>query len=152
MNTGDMTGLDREIARLEKDLAKLYQKRMGVLEAELQSAKARAGSLLGGTVAVTSRSAASTSAPVVKKEEKALPAKGKGKGKGARKRRRMSTEEVERRLIETVRAAGSAGLSLKGISEGAGLKYQTTAKKLKDMAAQFVKKGELKEARYTLKA
>lgn len=148
MKTGDIMELDRDISRLEKELSNLYRKRMSLLESEIQSSKARVESLAGAVPSpATARSAAGASvAPVVPKVEKP-----RRKPKKAAKRTRMSTAEVERRLIETVKAAGSEGISLIGISQEAGLNYQTTAKKLKEMSDQFVKKGELKEARYTLK-
>lgn len=149
--------LDRDIVRMEKELAGLYQQRWSLLEREMQSAKARVESLLGTSSAASAgRGAASSGAayPVVAKTEKKSKraAKSRVKAKAGKKRTRMSTSEVERRLIDTVRNAGSSGISLIGISEAAGLNYQTAAKKLKEMSNTFVKKGELKEARYFLKA
>lgn len=150
MKTGDMMELDQEITGLEKQLANMYKERMSLLESEMQSLRAKAESLSGASPRSTARSAApGVAAPVVartgRKERKQISKPGK-------KRSRMSTEEVERRLIETVKAAGSEGISLKGISEAAGVNYQTAAKKLKEMPDRFIKTGELKEGRFFLKS
>lgn len=151
MKTGEIMELDRDIVRIEKELAGLYKQRWGLLEREILSSKARAESLLGSPAISAGRGAASLSAAavVVKGPRKAGV---KAKTKRGKKRLRMSTEEVERRLIDTVKSAGSGGISLIGISAAAGLNYQTAAKKLKEMSDRFVKKGALKEARYFLKA
>jgi len=161
MKTGDIVELDRDIMRLEKQLSNMYQRRVTLLESEMESSRERFESLTSGSPGPAPRSATDSGSPKVttkktpKAKKKAAGRKTtkKASGKKAGKtRKRMSSEDVEKRLVETVKAGGSDGLSLKAISDAAGVNYQTTAKKLREMQDQFEKRGALKEARYFLKS
>ncbi len=154
MNTGDIAKLDKEIARVEGELAGLHQRRVALLQADLQAAQQQATAHSAGkSVAPSNRGgrkpASASPAPV--KAKSTTKKKTKTKSKGTRKR--MSSQEVESRTLNTVKAAGATGLSQKEISDKSGVNYQTTAKKLKELLEEgkIGKRGKLKNTRYFLK-
>lgn len=156
MNTSDIAQIEKQIAVLEKQLSGLHSQRLAVLEQQVREAQSRIQALTGGTRRATvveapsARSiAAEPSAPAVApRVTRGRPAKAKVGGK--KKRTRMPSDVVNEKIMNTIKEAGSEGLSQKEISVRSGVNYQTTAKKLRELPG-IVKKGSGKEARYTLK-
>lgn len=152
MRSGDL----EEINSAMLDLA---QRRVEILREQLQVAEDFLDSLGGASVpsipvgarrrgpkpGAAKASPAAKPAAVV-----SVPSSGGGARK-TKKRRRMSSEDVRTRLIDTIRAAGPEGISLKEVSDNSGVNYQTAAKVLKESPELFSKDGELKQARWTLR-
>lgn len=90
---------------------------------------------------------AATSPAPAKKKVVARKAK---EAKEPKKRTRTPTAVVEKRILDALKEAGSAGLSQIEVSKKAGLGYQTVVKKLKELP-QIEKKGSLKDGRFYLK-
>ncbi len=156
MRTADISQLDDQITSLEQQLAGLYEQKVNLLNQEIDASQQRADALSGGSSQPARRTAARDAPAKVatKAARKAASKKAAKPGqpaKAKKKRLRMSTEEVEKRLIDVVKAAGKEGLSLKVISDTSGIKYPTAAKKLKEMSSVFGKRGELKDSRYFIK-
>ena len=84
------------------------------------------------------------------------PAKGASKPKAAKapktkgKRSRMSSEEVTKRILDAIEAAGAVGASQIAISKDAGLNYQTVVKRLKAGLKGVKKTGQGRDARFFL--
>ncbi len=150
MNTGDIAQLDKDIARVENELTALYKRRVSLLEADLKLALQQASAHSAGSISAPANRRGPKTAPTTTP----APVKPKAAKKRSGKRTRMSSEEVESRTIETVKTAGSEGLSQKEISDLSGVHYQTTAKKLKELLEQGTvgKQGKLKNTRYFFKA
>lgn len=144
----ELAQLNREIARLENQLAALHQRRVDILESQLREAQMQAGQLAAGASAKPKTRRGRP--PASKSASKATKKKAAKKKRSGGRRKRMSSEAVTNAIVETVTAAGSAGISCKDISDKSGVNYQTVAKKLKDLK-NIKKTGKLKKARYTIK-
>lgn len=85
--------------------------------------------------------------------EPSTPAPGTKKqaAKLAKKRKRTPTVEVEKRILDVLKAEGLFGASQIELSKKTGLGYQTVVKKLKELP-EVEKKGSGKAARFYLKA
>lgn len=82
--------------------------------------------------------------------KKKVVARKAKEAKAPKKRTRTPTAVVEKRILDALKEAGSAGLSQIEVSKKAGLGYQTVVKKLKELP-QIEKKGSLKDGRFYLK-
>jgi hypothetical protein len=180
MNHISLADIGQQIAQLEKELSKLYSKRVEALESELKQAQSRIGSF--GSTSSQAIEAPVAKAPVaqpVKRKGKparkpqqtapapakavepvaepieeapaAIPAKKARKPRTPKKRTRTPTAVVEQRIVGALKEAGAVGLSQIEVSKNTGLGYQTVVKKLKELPG-VTKKGSLKEARFFLKA
>jgi len=147
-----------DLEEINSAMLELAQRRVEILRDQLQVAEDFLDSLGGAAVPsipVGARrrgpkpGAAKASPPV--KPAAVVSAGVPASVKKGKKRRRMSSEDVRTRLMDTIRAAGSEGLSLKEVSDNSGVNYQTAAKVLKESPDQFSKEGELKQARWTLR-
>ena len=155
MNSGEIAQLDKDIARAERELSSLHNKRLRLLERERQVSAKRVSELEDGSpapAAPVQRSAATKKVA----SKKAATKKGGAKKKAATKRaggkrQRMSSAVIEERVVGAIRDAGSGGISQIAIANKTGVKYPTVAKKLKDLKGEIVKKGKGKDTRYFLK-
>ena len=154
MNTSDIAQIERQIALLEKQLGNLHSQRLSVLEQQVREAQSRIQALSGGvrrTVIAEAPSARAIAAEPQAPRVATTALRGRpSKSGGKKKRTRMPSDLVNEKVINTVKEAGPEGLSQKDISVRSGVNYQTTAKKLRELAG-IVKKGSGKEARYHYK-
>ena len=180
MNHVSLADIGQQIAQLEKELSKLYSKRVEALEAELKQAQSRIGSFDGSPAPVAKAAVAKAPAaqPVKRKAKQArkrqqtapapakavepvaepikeapaaAPAKKARKPRQPKKRTRTPTAVVEKKILDALKEAGSSGLSQIEVSKNTGLGYQTVVKKLKELPG-VTKEGSLKEGRFFLKA
>jgi TolA-binding protein len=156
----DIAQIEKQIAVLEKQLSGLHSQRLAALEQQVRDAQNRIQALTGGArraVAPVEVPSARAIAPVepaapriATRGTRGRPAKTGPKAGAKKKRTRMPSDLVNEKIINTVKEGGSEGLSQKEISVRSGVNYQTTAKKLRELAG-IVKKGSGKEARYSFK-
>ena len=157
----DIAQVEKQIAVLEKQLSGLHSQRLAALEQQVREAQSRIQALTGGTarriaapaVEIPSARAIAPAAPVTPAAPRvaARPTRGRPPKAGVKKKRtRMPSDLVNDKILTTVKDGGTEGLSQKDISVRSGVNYQTTAKKLRELAG-IVKKGSGKEARYHFK-
>ncbi|MEM7013562.1 MAG: hypothetical protein AAF585_18980 [Verrucomicrobiota bacterium] len=164
----ELAQLERDISRLTNQLAALHQRRVDILAAQLRDAEEAAGIAPAGGVAAPKKKGPAKKkggkrrgrppgSGAAKKKAgrpgrppgKAPSKKAAAKKKGGR-RKRQDSAVIESKIYDEVKAAGSAGISCKDVADKTGLKYQTVAKKLKELKG-IKKTGTLKKARYSMK-
>lgn len=139
----EIAQIDQEISKIEAVLVSLQTARLNLLEEEVRNTRERLDKMNGVSSKPLTRSRAESSVPSKKFTGKAQKA-------NKPKRSRMSSEEVVKRILAAIEAAGLVGISMIAISKDSGVNYQTVAKKLKEGLKGVKKTGEGKGARYFL--
>lgn len=136
--------LDKEIARLERELSQLKRKKYAELQSQLAKLAADLDDTSGGGDS-SAPAAGGRGARKAAKKRGRKPGRKAGGRRGGRKPQ-VSDEEALELLRKHVAAAGPEGVSARAASDATGILYPRA---IQLMQANFKKRGSGKWTRYT---
>ena len=149
--------IDKQIAQLESELARLRNLKVSALRAQLAAIESQ---IRGDVSAPAAAAAPGKRGPGRKKKESWAPAAAgavaaarpaKGGKRGRKPGPRISDEEVIEVILKFVREAGSEGTSARAIADSNNLFYPRVNGLIKKHKDKFKKSGAGKWTRYTIK-